>query len=164
MTLQESICSQYHASLEMFRQTVLKCPEAMWNDSRHRNRTWLVAYHALFYTHLYLEPAEEEFTPWPGHRENVHRMGTPEPESGANETYSIEEILAYLDHLQEKTAAMVDRLDLTSDQSGFNWLPFGKLELQFYNIRHLQQHTGELSERLGQEAGLDIYWVGMKHG
>jgi len=27
--------------------------------------------------------------------------------------------------------------------SGFDWLPFDKLELQFYNIRHIMQHTGE---------------------
>jgi hypothetical protein len=40
----------------------------------------------------------------------------------------------------------------------------GKLELQFYTIRHLQQHTGELCERLGTEAGIEIGWVGMRPG
>ena len=38
----------------------------------------------------------------------------------------------------------------------------GKLELQIYNLRHLQQHTGELMERLGSRAGIDVDWVGMK--
>ncbi len=162
MDLQQTIRSQYHASLEMFKQTVVKCPEAMWDDSRHRNRTWLLAYHALYYTHLYLGPAEADFTPWPGHRDNIHRMGSPEHQSGTEAAYSQAEILAYVDYFQDKIDEMVDSLDLASDQSGFHWLPFNKLELQFYNIRHLQQHTGELSERLGQEAGLDIDWVGMK--
>ncbi len=43
-------------------------------------------------------------------------------------------------------------------------MPFSKLELQFYTIRHIQQHTGEMMERLGTRAGAEIDWVGMKHG
>jgi hypothetical protein len=41
-------------------------------------------------------------------------------------------------------------------------LPFTKLELQFYTIRHIQQHTGELMERLGERAKLEFKWVGRK--
>ena len=55
----------------------------------------------------------------------------------------------------------VDALDLES-KSGFDWLPINKLELQFYNIRHIQQHTGELCERLGVVEDIDVGWVGMK--
>jgi hypothetical protein len=33
-------------------------------------------------------------------------------------------------------------------------------ETKFYNIRHLQHHVGELAERLGTQAGIDIAWVG----
>ena len=47
-------------------------------------------------------------------------------------------------------------------QSGFYWLPFGKLELQFYNIRHTQQHTGELCERLGATGDIEVAWIGTK--
>ncbi len=50
-------------------------------------------------------------------------------------------------------------LDTAAPESGFFWLPFGKLELQFYNIRHLQHHTGELFERLGA-VGVTLDWVG----
>jgi hypothetical protein len=35
------------------------------------------------------------------------------------------------------------------------------LELHFYDIRHLQQHTGELSERLGSQGEIMVEWVGM---
>ena len=54
----------------------------------------------------------------------------------------------------------VDALDLQAE-SGFDWLPFNKLELQFYNIRHIQQHTGELCERLGTVGDIEVDWVGM---
>ena len=36
------------------------------------------------------------------------------------------------------------------------------LELQFNNIRHLQQHIGELCERLWVEEQIEIDWVGMQ--
>ena len=47
----------------------------------------------------------------------------------------------------QQVVERVTQLDLEA-HSGFEWLPFGKLELQIYSIRHLQQHTGELMERL----------------
>ena len=55
----------------------------------------------------------------------------------------------------------VDSLDLEAE-SGFYWLPFDKLELQIYNIRHIQQHTGELCERLGARGDIEVGWVGTK--
>ena len=45
---------------------------------------------------------------------------------------------------------------------GFYWLPFNKLELQFYNIRHIQQHTGELYERLGTRENIELDWVSIQ--
>jgi hypothetical protein len=56
---------------------------------------------------------------------------------------------------------LVDSLDFEAE-SGFSWLPFNKLELQFYNIRHLQQHTGELSERVGTTSEVEVKWIGAK--
>ena len=47
-----------------------------------------------------------------------------------------------------------------NNESGFSWLPFGKLELQFYSIRHVQHHTGELCERLGTTGDIEVGWVG----
>jgi hypothetical protein len=65
-----------------------------------------------------------------------------------------------LDFCRQEVKEKVAELDLDAD-SGFDWIPFNKQELQFYNIRHLQHHTGELCERLGTAAGIDIQWVGM---
>jgi hypothetical protein len=69
--------------------------------------------------------------------------------------------LDYLAFCQQEVERRVPQLNLESE-SGFDWLPFGKLELQLYNIRHLQQHTGELMERLGARADIRIDWVAMK--
>ena len=55
-------------------------------------------------------------------------------------------MLEYLDLCRQQVDMRTRQLDLDAS-SGFQWLPFGKLELQFYTIRHLQQHAGELMER-----------------
>ena len=49
-------------------------------------------------------------------------------------------------------------------ESGFSWLPMSKLELHFYNIRHLQHHIGQLDDRLRVKADIGIGWIGMKSG
>jgi hypothetical protein len=43
--------------------------------------------------------------------------------------------------------------------SGFPFLPFNKLELQFYNIRHTQHHTGQLADRLRNAINIGTPWV-----
>ena len=131
MSTKEVIKSQYHASLEMLKQTIAKCPDSLWNHPDHSGKFWHIAYHVIFYTHLYLSPKEE--------------------------------VLAYFEFCQERVDPMVDALDLEAE-SGFYWLPFGKLELQFYNIRHVQHHAGELADRLGTSENIEIDWVGMRKG
>ena len=155
MDYQHIIRSQYLASLEMLKLTIEKCPDTLWNDPADKNKFWHVAYHALFYTHLYLQPTEQDFRPWAKHRAAHDLEQTADP-------YSKEEVLEYLAVCQQQVEEKVPQLNLDAE-SGFYWLPFDKAELQIYNIRHLQQHAGELMERLGSRAGLDVDWVGMKH-
>lgn len=155
------IRSQYYASLSMLEEAVTKCPDALWDAAETANRFWLVAYHALFYTHLYLQPSLDDFKPWAKHRERYHDMGHVSAAQAGTEivAYSKAEVLEYLAFCRTVVDARVAELDL-EQASGFHWLPFDKLELQLYNIRHLQHHTGELAERLGGR-GVEIGWVGM---
>jgi hypothetical protein len=167
MEIKDVIQSQYLASLEMLKNAIIRCPESMWADPEPKNKFWHIAFHAIFYTHLYLQPAEEDFNTWEKHRDEYQFMGPlpwpPHEVPKISEPYTRDEILEYLERCQEEVNESIPRLDLDSDESGFHWLPFSKLELQFYNIRHLQQHTGELCERLGTTAGVDVDWVGMVH-
>jgi hypothetical protein len=163
MDIKNAIQSQYLAALGMLEQAVVKCPEPVWNAAEDRNKFWHVAYHALFYTHLYLQDTEKDFRPWAKHRDEYQFMGqVPWPPHAAPKIgapYSREELMEYLAAVKEQVQARVPKLDLEA-ASGFDWLPFGKLELQFYNIRHLQHHTAELYERLGARAGIDLDWIG----
>lgn len=69
-------------------------------------------------------------------------------------------MLDYLDFCEAVVDARLAEVDLEAE-SGFEWLPFGKLELQIYNIRHIMMHAGELAARLG-ERGTEIRCVGMR--
>ena len=86
--------------------------------------------------------------------------GSSQDRPPVEQPFSKEEVLEYLEYFREQVSTVVPALDLESGDSGFYWLPFNKLELQFYNIRHLQQHTGELCERLGSDVGINVNWVG----
>jgi hypothetical protein len=164
MDLSKAIRSQYLSALEMLKQTIVECPESIWNDPSDKTKFWHIAYHALFYTHLYLQENEQAFTPWSKHRQEYQYIGQlPWPPHSApqiGEPYDRETVLEYLAFCQQQVTERVPQLDLEAT-SGFDWLPFGKLELQFYTIRHIQQHTGELMERLGTRAKLELGWVGM---
>jgi hypothetical protein len=160
MTIQDALKSQYHAGLAMLRETIDKCPASLWTDPAFTNPTWQVAYHTLFYTHLYLQPAEKPFVPWPLHRPGYHRLGEPLPDGGALQPYTTATMVACWQWCDTQVNGAVDRLDLEASESGFPWYPIPKLAHQFVNLRHLQHHTGQLAERLRTHAGLGLAWVG----
>jgi hypothetical protein len=161
MEMKEAIKSQFYASLEMLRQAVEACPESLWASPEYPSPFWQIAYHVLFYTHLYLQPSEADFSPWEKHEEGYRALSSGGERAEAGEPYSKEDILAYHRLCCDQVEEQVPLLDLEAE-SGFYWLPFDKLELQIYNIRHIQQHTGELYERLGTVGGLELHWVGRK--
>jgi hypothetical protein len=165
MSIQDIIQSQYRASLEMLGEAIQKCADDLWYDPGYKNRFWHIAYHALFYTHLYLQNSGQAFVPWSKHRDEYEFLGPlpwpPHREPSIGEPYTREDVLEYLDVCRNEVEERVSSLDLEA-ASGFDWLPFGKLELQFYNIRHLQLHTGQLIDRLRNVQGIGIGWVGAK--
>jgi hypothetical protein len=156
MDVQGILISQYRAALEMLKQTITQYPESMWNDPGDKNKTWQVAYHALFFTHLYVADSEEAFTPWYKHRQDYDDFDAP----GITEPYDKDTVLEYLAFCQRQVAERVPQLNL---EESFSGRPYTKLELQIYSIRHIMQHTGELMERVGRRANVQIDWVGSKH-
>lgn len=163
MDIKAPIISQYLAALEMMKQVVSKCPDDVWRNPSHTNQFWHIAYHALFYVHLYLQPEETNFTPWVKSRPNLNFMGQlpwpPHDKVALGEPYSQNEVLEYLALCQQEVQTQTSNLNIEAP-SGFSWIPLSKLELQFYNIRHLQLHVGELAERLWVEARVEVGWVG----
>lgn len=100
--------------------------------------------------------------PWEHHRPNHHRLGAGSEASVAPTPYSRPEVISYCLRCRDMVDSAVDLLDLASPESGFPWYRMSKLEHQLVNLRHLQHHTGQLADRLRQDAGRGVRWVGGK--
>jgi hypothetical protein len=152
MNTKQVIQSQYFASLAMLKQAIVKCPPTIWDSPQDKDKAWYKAYHAIYYAHKYLQVNVKDFEPW-----NKHR--NPDSEG----IISKEEALEYLSFVEQEVARLIPLTDLEAD-AGFLGNRFNKLELQFTNIRHIQQHTGELYERLGSREAIKLDWAEQRHG
>ena len=154
----ETIRSQYLAALEMLRHAISQCPPQVWNDPADINRSWYVAYHALYFTHYYLQELEAGFEPWHGHWDE-RDPGRPDIDGG----YTQADLLDYLSFCEQEVNRLVPALNPEAP-SGFARRNMNKFELQVYSIRHIMQHVGEQFERNGTRAGVEGIWVGKKEG
>jgi hypothetical protein len=173
--LRPALKSQYHAALAMLRQAVELCPDDLWTSRAYASPFWRIAYHALFYTHFYIQPRMEAFRPWERHCTAVEDLDDmPAPPgfedllaviAGApwtGEPYTKAEILEYWAACDAMVDAAVDALDLASAECGFRWYRMTKLEHQFVSIRHLQHHVAQLASRVRDVADVGVDWVGAR--
>jgi hypothetical protein len=165
MDFPSALKSQYRAALKTLHEVIEKCPDAMWNDPADGFASiWRVVYHALFFTHFYLQQQQADFTPWARHRDeamfigNVFRENNRPPKQC--EPFTRDDLLEYSQVCSDMIDAGVDALDLSAPQCGFPWYQMSTLEHQILNIRHIQNHAAALSTRLRRSAGVEIKWVG----
>ena len=151
MNTTQVIQSQYLASLAMLKQAIAKCPPEIWDAANDKFKFWSKSYHTVFYAHLYMQISEKEFVEWEKHHD---------PDSGV--PFTKDEVLEYLEFVEQHVAEWVSATDMEAD-SGFHWYPVNKLEMQFINIRHIQQHAGELFECLGSRKNIELDWLGLSH-
>ena len=159
--------SQYHASLTMLRQAIEKCPDDLWYSTEQVNAFWQVAYHTLFFAHLYLQPNEAAFRLWKNHQRNVQNddglSRPPDPNSSLPpipDPYTREQVLEYWRACDAMVDDAVDALDLLSPESGFSWYKGTKLEHQLVNIRHIQHGAAQLAARLRAALDVGLDWIG----
>jgi hypothetical protein len=171
VTLRSTLKSQYHAGLAMLREAIEKCPQDVWSNTQHRNAFWQIAYHALFYTHLYLQSELAAFRPWEQHQSDVQNpdgiAGPPDPASKLPlipEPYPRAQVLEYWGFCDDMLDRAVDAIDFNSPSSGFDWYRMSKLEHQLVNLRHLQHHAAQLADRVRAATDTGVRWVGAGRG
>lgn len=149
--MKKTIISQLLASLAMLQDAIHNCPDDLWDHPEYENKYWHIVYHALFFTHLYLSPSEDQFQAWKKAKQEYQFMGPvpwpPHYTPKIEESYTKAELDEYLEMIKNEALNLINEDDLDAD-SGFDWLPFNRLELHLYIIRHIQHHTGQLVERL----------------
>jgi len=160
------VSSQIRSALAMLRAAVVDCPDELWNRTHDHNRFWVLAYHTVFYAHLYLSPSLEAFESFD--RDVEGRAGFGREDLGdwrqltEEDTYKKEDVVSYIDAVDQKVAERVESTSFDAP-SGFHWLPFRKGEAHLYNLRHIQHHAGQLAERLRQDSGSPTKWVFHRH-
>jgi len=159
MDIRFAMKRQYHAGLAMLRECVEKADDDVWLAGSHPRNFWRIAYHAVFYTHLYLGQTVEDFKAWEKHRDGVTDLWT-DANPPVVEAYGKAEVLSYIDSVDGMIDDTVDHLDLERDTTGVPWYEnMGKLEHQILNIRHLQTHVGQLSEILIGNGIAGDFWI-----
>lgn len=155
--------SQYIGALTMLKNSIIACPEEVWNDSSYGNRFWHLAYHSLFFAALYLSPSLKDSNLWDKCRKTYHALSKwesePDYDPEENIPYTKEELIEFHDFIIARLDVAFDELPLDAP-SGFPWISFNKFHLHIYNLRHLQHHTGQLTERIRQVTGEGVAWVG----
>ncbi len=173
--LRSALKSQYHAALAMLRQAIERCPDDLWSGGDYANPFWRIAYHTLYFVHLYIQPSAAAFRPWEHHQTGIQDMDDipappdiqdltefPHRPPQTGEPYTKAQVLEYCTVCEEMVDDAVDALDLLDRESGFSWYKLPKAEHQLVAIRHIQHHTAQLGVRLREAAGAGIDWVGAR--
>ncbi len=165
---------QFGAAIDMLENALMACPAPLWNQRLWRDPSdhslppefaefWYITYHTLFWLDLYLSGSrEEEFAPPAPFTWTEVDPAWVLPE----QPYTKEELHAYLASTRQKCHTTL--VALTDEQARQTCeYPWAKgqavsfLELQLYNMRHVQEHAAQLSLFLGQHAIPDaaLDWV-----
>ena len=155
---------QFGAAIDMLDNALAACPDGLWRETLwpipadlplapEFAAFWYVGYHALFWLDFYLSGSEEGFAP-----PAPITLAEFDPAGVLPERpYTKDELRAYLTYTRQKGHTTL--VALTDEQARqrfeFPWAhgrPASFLELQLYNLRHVQEHAAQLSLFLGQHA------------
>ncbi len=168
---------KFGAAIDMLENALLACPDSLWHQWLWRipadyplppdfAEFWYVAYHALFWLDFYLSGSVEGFAP-----PAPITLAEFDPAGALPERpYTQEELHAYLIYARQKGHSTL--VALTDEQARqpfeFPWAqgrPISYLEIQLYNMRHVQEHAAQLSLALGQHAiSAGPSWVARARG
>ncbi len=163
--IRQALQEQYHAGLAMLAACVENCPDDLWTAGTHPRTFWRIAFHAAYFTHLYLGQNEDAYQPWPGRPEGCPGLWRKPwdvepyelPEDFA--PYTKGQMRDYIAYIAALVAPTVAALDLDAQETGIPWYTgMGKLSHELLNLRHLQGHVGQLSELL-MARGIDTDWI-----
>ena len=156
--LKTSLWNQFGAAIDTLDDALSLCPDELWEtvlwddeeDARY-GQFWFIAYHTLFWTDLFLGGVYGGFKP----PAPFVRGKLPD------QPYPRDDVEAYLKGCREKCRTMIDAL--TDEQATrictFPWMEPSYLELQFYSMRHVQEHAAQLNMILGHRGITGQDWV-----
>lgn len=165
------VWKQFGAAIDMLDDALVACPDSLWRQSvwpdpsapSERTEFWYVAYHTLFWLDLYLFGSEEGFAP-PAPFALVEQEDAIGPLP--DRIYTKDELRGYLASVRQKCRVIIETMtdEGARQPVSFGWMREGEVvtyvELQLYNMRHIQGHATELCLLLGQHGvQSDFDWL-----
>ncbi len=150
MNIKSILQSQYLSALAMLKQAIVKCPPEAWDKPQDKDKFWFIAYHTLRYAHQYLKAKDKGYARW---EQRLY--------SNPGKPFTKNEILEKLALVEQDIVEQISIMNL-DEKTGATGNLANKLELQIYNIRHIQQHTGELYQRLSVYP-VKLGWVSQRY-
>jgi hypothetical protein len=157
-SLKTSLWEQFGAAIDMFEDAISLCPDHLWTaalwkdpDDARYGQFWFIAYHTLFWLDLYLTSDYKTFAPPPP----FTRGKLPDT------PYTKAQICAYLAQCRQNCQAIIEGLtdEKANQPCTFDWIEASYLEMQLYNMRHVQEHGAQLNLLLGQHEVTGMDWV-----
>lgn len=166
---------QFGAAIDMLDNALVACPAALWTQRLWSAGTpapefppqfaefWYISFHTLVWLDLYLSGVPEEAfaPPAPFAQGEIDSVAAL-----PDRPYTKEEVRAYL--VSTRRECHTTLVALTDEQArrpvAYSWSrgePISYVELQLYNLRHVQEHAAQLSLFLGQHGipDADLAWV-----
>lgn len=151
---QDSIWSQFGASLDMLENAIRMCPDEHWDTELN---FWKLSFHCTFWTDYYLTTEPSKF-------ESPTQFTFSEfdpTDKKPDRTYSKAEVLGHVGHCRQKAIQLIS--GLTAEKLNDRWINeyknYSLLEILLYNLRHIQHHTAQLNLLLRQTIDNAPTWV-----
>jgi hypothetical protein len=152
-SINDSIWSQFGASLDMLENAINMCPDEAWDSNLNFE---FISYHVLLWTDYFLTTDPKRFAPpAPFSLTDFDRDSKPD------RTYAKSELLVYLNHCRQKAYHLISKLNW--EKLNERWINdyknYSLLEILLYNLRHIQHHTAQLNLLLRQNIHDAPPWV-----
>lgn len=143
----EALADQFMRTLSMFRNAVNTFPEETWleGDTLYQRPAGLALHITQtvdFYSALK-----------PGERQDDDLASVNWQNRDSSKLPSQEELLRFLDRVEERLANFITKSDLGASEEIFPWTGFTVLSRALYSLRHIQHHLADMAMEL-QRRGL----------
>lgn len=156
----DCLALQFEATLDMLKEAVEKCPNALWEDSDSKPAYWHEAYHALFWCDNFVGNKDKRFERCPVDVDIDPRLFR-NPGERLFKNALLDLLAAARSHvalrLAEMTDADLEQKDEFGEESQVRQFDV-VLHRILYALRHGQHHVGKLAGRLRTSgANLDVW-------
>ena len=156
----DQLVLQFEATLDMLKEAVEKCPDALWEDCESKPAYWHEAYHALFWCDNFVGNKDKHFERCPVGVDIDPRL-FQNPGERLLKNALLDLLAAARSHVTQRLAEMTDA-DLEQKDEFGKESPVRQFDVVLhrilYALRHGQHHVGKLAGRLRtNDANLDVW-------